>query len=167
MPSDVLYTQLNALICQQYNGSGGPITYQFILYDMINVHALRILKNLRTLIYLPVVCVIDRSSSRFFSVCGRKTSLKILHSSKNFFSRRRGRGKMRAREILPTQKLCVFELCLRQRTENSDWLKYWPWLITAMCWIWRPTRNSQIKKMASIDVKKQVLANVLRKHSII
>ena len=32
MPSDVLYTHLNALICQQYNGGGGPITYQFILY---------------------------------------------------------------------------------------------------------------------------------------
>ena len=32
MPSDVLYTHPNALICQNKNGGGGPITYQFIIY---------------------------------------------------------------------------------------------------------------------------------------
>ena len=31
MPSDVLYTHPNALICQNKNGGGGPITYQFII----------------------------------------------------------------------------------------------------------------------------------------
>ena len=36
MPSDVLYTHLNALICQNKNGSGGPITYQFIILYSIS-----------------------------------------------------------------------------------------------------------------------------------
>ena len=30
---------------------------------------------------------------------------------------------MSAREIRPAQKLSIFELCVRQRTQNSDWLK--------------------------------------------
>ena len=33
MPSDVLYTHPNALICQNKNGGGGPITYQFIILN--------------------------------------------------------------------------------------------------------------------------------------
>ena len=33
------------------------------------------------------------------------------------------RGEMSAREIRPAQKLSIFELCVRQRTQNSDWLK--------------------------------------------
>ena len=35
-----------------------------------------------------------------------------------------GGGKCGRGEIRPAQKLCVFELCVRQRTQNSDWLKY-------------------------------------------
>ena len=35
-----------------------------------------------------------------------------------------GGGKCGREEIRPAQKLCVFELCVRQRTQNSDWLKY-------------------------------------------
>ena len=31
MPSDVLYTHFNALIFQNNNGRGGPITYQIII----------------------------------------------------------------------------------------------------------------------------------------
>ena len=58
-------------------------------------------------------------------------------------------------------KNCVFELCVRQGTQNSDWLKYWRWLISAMCW--HLTTNSQIMKMASIDVNEQVLSEWIKK----
>ena len=41
-PSDVLYTHLNALICQNKNGGGGPITYHLLYYTVglttINIH---------------------------------------------------------------------------------------------------------------------------------
>ena len=31
MPSDVIYTHPDALICRNKNGDGGPITYQIII----------------------------------------------------------------------------------------------------------------------------------------
>ena len=58
MPSDVLYTHLNALICQNKNGSGGPITYQIIILTEAKIESLKerrdemsitLVKNMRQL----------------------------------------------------------------------------------------------------------------------
>ena len=78
MPSDVLYTQLNALIFQNKNGGGGPITYQFLYCVILCTSVIMALFTMQHTFFVQIVHCLQYKHAYYPLVLAKIIRNKVL-----------------------------------------------------------------------------------------